>query len=104
MTTGTPATSSIRPMYAATPAGRSPNDDTPSSGSDQPGTMPAISIAEPLSAPVPAEMPVEEAIALFDAGGPTVAVVADAAGRPMGVVAVGDLVRAAQLARHANST
>jgi len=72
--------------------------------SDQPGTMPAISIAEPLARPVPAEMPVEEAIARFDAGGPTVAVVTDAAGRPMGVVAVGDLVRAAQLARHANST
>ncbi|MEE4272630.1 MAG: site-2 protease family protein [Thermoanaerobaculales bacterium] len=71
--------------------------------SDEPGTMPAIVIAEPLASPVPAEMPVEDAIALFDAGGPTVAVVADARGRVLGVAAVGDLVRAARLARHASA-
>lgn len=69
--------------------------------SDQPGTMPAISAAEPLANPIPGHVPVEDAIGLFDPEGPEVAVVVDAHGRAIGVVAVGDLVRAAQLARHA---
>jgi stage IV sporulation protein FB len=69
--------------------------------SDQPGTTPAAMAAEPLADPIPAETPVEDAIGRFDPDGPTVAPVLDTDGATIGVVALGDLIRAAQLARHA---
>jgi stage IV sporulation protein FB len=71
--------------------------------SDEPGARPAAELAEPLAAPIPAEAPIEEAIDLFSADGPAVAAVVDADGTAVGVVALGDLHRAARLARHASS-
>jgi stage IV sporulation protein FB len=71
--------------------------------SDRPGTIFAAVAAEPVAPSIPAETPVEEAIDRFDPGGPTIAPVVDARGGTIGVVALGDLLRAAQLARHATS-
>jgi len=71
--------------------------------SDEPGTVPAAAAAEPLAEPIPADVAVEEAIGRFDPHGPGVALVVDAHGRILGVALVGDLMRAAQLARHATS-
>lgn len=71
--------------------------------SDEPGTMPAVAAAETLAEPIPADVAVEEAIGRFDPHGPGVAPVVDAHGRILGVVLVGDLMRAAQLARHATA-
>jgi Zn-dependent protease len=71
--------------------------------SDEPGTRSAASAAEPLSAPIPAETAVEDAIGAFDPHGPGVAPVVDAEGKTVGFTLVGDLMRAAQLARHATS-
>jgi len=71
--------------------------------SDQPGTMPAAIAAEPLAGPIPAETPVDDAIGRFAAHGPKIAPVVDAHGNTIGVVALGDLLRAAHLARHATS-
>ena len=69
--------------------------------SDEPGTQPVIAIAEELADPIPSETPVEDAIAYFHQDGPEIAAVIDDQGNPMGVIALGDLIRAAQLARHA---
>ena len=69
--------------------------------SDEPGTMPVAAIAEPLAPMISAQETVEGAIARFDPAGPGVAPVAGPDGTVIGVVAVGDLMRAAQLARHA---
>mgnify|MGYP001555053353 FL=1 len=71
--------------------------------SDEPGTLPAAFAAEPLSAPIPADLAVEDAIGTFDPHGPGVAPVVDAEGRTLGITLLGDLMRAAQLARHAAS-
>lgn len=71
--------------------------------SDQPGTMAVASLAQELGDPIPADLAVEEAVDRFDSRGPAVAPVIDRQGRILGVVAVGDLMRAAQLARHATS-
>lgn len=71
--------------------------------SDEPGTQPVISTAEPLADPIPEATPVEDAIAYFREGGPEIAAVVDGHGRPVGVISKGDLIRAAQLARHATS-
>lgn len=71
--------------------------------SDEPGTLPAAFAAEPLSAPIPADLAIEDAIGAFDPHGPGVAPVVDAGGRTLGITLVGDLMRAAQLARHAGS-
>jgi len=71
--------------------------------SDEPGINPVITIAEPLADPISAETPVEDAIGRFDPRGPGMAPVVDADGEFLGIVAVGDLMRAAQLARHAVS-
>jgi Zn-dependent protease len=71
--------------------------------SDEPGTQPVIAVAEPLANPIPSETPVEEAIEYFRDQGPEVAAVVDTHGRPVGVISKGDLIRAAQLARHATS-
>ena len=70
--------------------------------SDKPGTSSVAVIAEPLADPIPADTPVEDGIARFDPRGPEIATVVDAGGELLGVVAVGDLMRAAQLARHAS--
>ena len=71
--------------------------------SDEPGTQPVITIAEPLADPIPSETPVEEAIGYYREGGPEVAAVIDQQGKPIGVISRGELVRAAQLGRHATS-
>jgi CBS domain-containing protein len=71
--------------------------------SDEPGTNPAAAAAEPLGEAIPADTAIEEAIGRFDPHGPGVAPVVDAHGRILGIVLVGDLMRAAQLARHATS-
>ncbi len=70
--------------------------------SDEPGTRSVAAIAEPLADPIPEDTPVEDAIGCFDPRGPGVAPVVDSGGEVLGVVAVGDLMRAAQLARHAS--
>lgn len=69
--------------------------------SDEPGTQSVAAVAEPLADPIPGETPVEDAIAFFIQGGPEIAPVIDTRGTTIGVVALGDLIRAAQLARHA---
>ena len=71
--------------------------------SDQPGTQPVIAVAEPLSDPIPSATSVEDGIARFRRGGAEVAPVVDDRGNTVGIVALGDLIRAAQLARHATS-
>jgi len=71
--------------------------------SDEPGTQPVTAVAEPLANPIPGETPVEDAISYFHRGGPETAPVIDDQGNTIGIVAVGDLIRAAQLARHATS-
>ena len=71
--------------------------------SDEPGTLSAATIAEELANPIPSETPVEDAIAHFHQGGPEIAPVIDEKGNTIGVIALGDLIRAAQLARHATS-
>ena len=71
--------------------------------SDEPGTQPVIAIAEPLADPIPSETPVEQAIEHYREGGPEVSAVIDDRGRPVGVISRGELVRAAQLGRHATS-
>jgi len=71
--------------------------------SDEPGTQPVVAVAEPLAVPIPGDTPVESAVELFDRGGPEVAPVVDGRGDTVGVVGLGDLMRAAQLARHATS-
>jgi len=71
--------------------------------SDEPGTQPIAVVAEPLASPIPGDTPVEDAIAYFRQDGPEIAPVIDDRGAPIGVIALGDLVRAAQLARHATS-
>lgn len=71
--------------------------------SDEPGTQPVTAVAEPLANPIPGETPVEDAISYFHRGGPETAPVIDDQGDTIGIVAVGDLIRAAQLARHATS-
>ncbi len=71
--------------------------------SDEPGTQPVIAIAEPLADSIPSETPVEDAIAFFRPDGPEIAAVVDNRGNSVGVIARGDLIRAAQLARHATS-
>ena len=69
--------------------------------SDEPGTLPAAAIAEELANPIPSDTPVEDAIAYFHQRGPEIAPVIDTQGNTIGVIAQGDLIRAAQLARHA---
>jgi len=69
---------------------------------DQPGLQEVGAAAEPLAAPLLANVPVEGAVETFRRGGPEVAPVVDDSGDVIGVVALGDLVRAAQLARHAS--
>ena len=69
--------------------------------SDEPGTLPVAAIAKALADPIPSDTPVEDAIAYFHQGGPEIAPVIDNQGSPLGVIALGDLIRAAQLARHA---
>ncbi len=71
--------------------------------SDEPGTQPVSSIAEPLAGPIPSDTPVENAIGFFHEGGPEIAPVIDNHGNTIGVAALGDLIRAVQLARHATS-
>jgi Zn-dependent protease len=71
--------------------------------SDQPGTATVAAIGDELAAPIPADTPIEDAVRLFDHGGPEVAPVVEVDGRIVGVVTIGDLLRAAQLARHAGS-
>jgi Zn-dependent protease len=71
--------------------------------SDERGTSPAAAIAEPLADPIPAEAVLEEAVGRFDPRGPVFAPVVDAAGDVIGIAAVGDLMRAAELARHASA-
>jgi len=71
--------------------------------SDEPGTQPVTAVAEPLATPIPGDTPVEDAIGYFHRGGPETAPVIDDQGNTIGIVAVGDLIRAAQLARHATS-
>ena len=69
--------------------------------SDEPGTLSVAAIAEALANPIPSDTPVEDAIAYFHQGGPEIAPVIDTQGNTIGVIAQGDLIRAAQLARHA---
>ncbi len=71
--------------------------------SDEPGTQPVMAVAEALADPIPGGTPVEQAVANFREGGPEVAVVIDGHGRPIGVISRGELVRAAQLGRHATT-
>lgn len=71
--------------------------------SDEPGTMPVAEAAEAMAPPIPAGTAVEDAIRLFDPNGPSVAPVVDDHGKTIGIIALGDLVRAAQLGRHATS-
>jgi len=71
--------------------------------SDEPGTQPVIAIAEPLADPIPSGTPVEQAIDYYREGGPEVAAVIDNHGRPVGVISRGELIRAAQLGRHATA-
>lgn len=71
--------------------------------SDEPGTQSVIAVAEPLADPISGDTPVESAVALFDRGGPEIAPVVDDRGDTVGVVGLGDLIRAARLARHATS-
>jgi len=71
--------------------------------SDEPGTQPVIAIADPLADPIPSGTQVEEAIEYYREGGSEVAAVIDDQGRPVGVISRGELVRAAQLGRHATS-
>jgi Zn-dependent protease len=71
--------------------------------SDEPGTQPVIAVAEPLANPIPGDTSVESAVVLFDRGGPDIAPVVDDRGDTVGVVGLGDLIRAAQLARHASA-
>jgi stage IV sporulation protein FB len=69
--------------------------------SDEPGTQPAVAVADPLADPIPGDTPIEEAGAFFCGDDLTIAPVVDPGGNTIGVVAIGDLERAAQLARHA---
>jgi stage IV sporulation protein FB len=71
--------------------------------SDEPGTMPVGQLAAPVAGPIPGTTPVEAATGWFRDGGPDVAPVTDEDGRIVGIVVLGDLVRAVQLARHAES-
>ena len=69
--------------------------------SDERGDETVEGLAEPLGPPVPAAMAVEEAAARVDPDGARVVPVLDDRGGVVGLVAVGDLHRAAQLARRA---
>jgi len=71
--------------------------------SDRPGTLPVLGLAQPLADPIPAKTPIEDAVGGFRDGGPDVAPVIDDDGTLIGVVRLGDLTRAVQLARRAQS-
>ena len=69
--------------------------------SDQPGTAPVSTISVDLAGPVPSHADVESAIGFFEPDGPAVAPVVDEGGAAIGVAVRDDLMRAAELARHA---
>jgi Zn-dependent protease len=69
--------------------------------SDEPGTQPVAALAGTLADPISSDVSIEDAVAAFDPNGPDVVPVIDRDGSVIGVAARGDLVRAAQLARHA---
>ncbi|MCU0303406.1 MAG: site-2 protease family protein [Thermoanaerobaculales bacterium] len=71
--------------------------------SDRPATARVAAIVDELARPIPATAPVEDAIGLFDPAGPEVAPVVEVDGSIVGVVAIGDLLRAVQIARRATA-
>jgi stage IV sporulation protein FB len=69
--------------------------------SDERGIAPVGRLAAPVAGPIPGSAAIEDATDWLPPGGPEVAVVADERGAVVGIVGRGDLLRAAQLARHA---